>query len=83
MNEELAQALSTLKALVDSLPKCSHCEKTALRAYARGGDRYCDEHGAIWYAAPAAPEYPRAIPLRAAIQLLARYGSSPTREPAP
>lgn len=52
------------KALVDSLPKCDRCTKPATRAYGRGGERFCDEHG------EDVPEYPRAAPLRTLIKLL-------------
>jgi hypothetical protein len=56
---------ATLRALVDSLPKCADCDRPATRAWHRGADRYCDEHGT------PVPEYPRAEALRKAQAALA------------
>lgn len=70
--ERRRQLHEALAALVEALPKCSLCQRSATRAQDRGGPRYCDDHlTSAFY-----PEYPRAAPLRAAILLLAQ-------EPAP
>lgn len=53
-----------VQALIDSLPKCGECANPATRAFSRGSARYCDDHGGT------APDYPRAAPLRALIELL-------------
>jgi hypothetical protein len=71
----LAEAMSTLRALVDKLPKCA-CGAAATRAAQRGGARYCDAHGA------GVREYPRAAPLRIALALLRLFENGET-VPAP
>jgi hypothetical protein len=77
------EAIAVLRALVDSLPKCTGvvdgdptCARVATRAWQRGGTRYCDKHG------PNVPEYPRAQPMRDALALLAKLDGkeAPTRE---
>jgi hypothetical protein len=52
--------------LIRSLPKCDQCEKPATRAWKRGAERWCDEHGQL----SGVSEYPRARPLRALIRVL-------------
>ena len=65
-----AELLETLRALVESLPRCDLHGDPATRAFKRGGRRYCDAcNVGLWR---AAPPYPRAIPLRAAVALLER-----------
>lgn len=65
---------TALAHLVVALPTCAHCNKPATWAWARGQDRYCDEHG-VGPESKFGPghvlEYPRAAPLRAAMALLA------------
>ncbi len=60
-NEKLRE---TLRALIAALPKCDYCDRPATRSYGRNQIRWCDEHG------PGVTEYPRAAPLRAAIEAL-------------
>jgi hypothetical protein len=57
---------ATLRALVDSLPRCDFCDRLATRAWKRGDWRYCDAHGK-----DVVPEYPRAKALREAQAALA------------
>jgi hypothetical protein len=70
----LASLESALRALVESLPKCDACDAPATKAFQRGGDRWCDEHGkgSGPYPLPERPvtDYPRAEPLRVAARLL-------------
>ena len=62
---QVAEVRMALRALVDALPRCGSCSAPATRAWRRGEDRWCDEH-----APEGCPEYPRAVPLRAALALL-------------
>jgi len=67
-----AEACRILRHLVATLPKCSRCSAPATRAYVRGAERFCDEHGAAGPARTlAVPEYPRAAAIREALALLA------------
>ena len=69
---------AALSDLVAASPECDHhevgmpkCRQPATRAWQRGMERFCDEHGAALHV----PEYPRAVPLRRAVALL--RGASP------
>jgi hypothetical protein len=62
-------------ALIAALPKCTSpgCNRLALRAWDRGSNRYCDECAlADQQRVPdefkMAPDYPRAVPLRALLK---------------
>ena len=60
-----------LDDLVKSLPKCDrHPDRPATRAWVRGRSRYCDECGSATEPAHSVPEYPRAAPLRRALEAL-------------
>ncbi len=54
MESRAAELESALRALVEAMPRCTavidnhigaRCGKPATRAWGRGGDRYCDNHG--------------------------------------
>lgn len=64
------EAWSLLDALVESLPKCDHCNRPATKAIMRGGGRWCDEHG------PFDADYPRAAPLRAIEEARRKRGAT-------
>lgn len=53
--------------LLVSLPRCEHCAAPATKAWERGAERYCDEHG------EGVPDYPRAPYVRA-LQAYVREG---------
>lgn len=80
----LASLREAARALVESLPKCDKCSKPATRALRRGEDRRCDDHPALRFEEPDghyyrdAPEYPRAVPLRALVALLSGAEAQPT-----
>jgi hypothetical protein len=64
---EIRRWRELLRALVASLPHCDACDSPATKANGRGGPRWCDVH------APGdTPDYPRAKPLREAVQFLER-----------
>lgn len=70
--EALEQAARELLA---ALPKCTFCERVATRAWVRGAERYCDEHGRI-ATGPDVPEYPRAVPMRKLAALVGNGGGT-------
>lgn len=69
-------ALEILRELVATLPKCDECDLPATKAFRRGEGRWCDNHKMRmhWlagYEEPIeAPDYPRALALRKAMELL-------------
>jgi hypothetical protein len=77
VEERCAEWRTALSDLVATLPECDYhevgmpkCRQPATRAWNRGVERFCDEHGGPLHV----PEYPRAAPLRRAIALLKERG---------
>ena len=73
------KAVGMLRALVESLPTCDVHGDPATRAFERGGRRYCDACG-VGLVQCDAPDYPRAVPLRAAVAFLSAHDSASTRK---
>jgi hypothetical protein len=68
---EIRAAVAALRRLIASLPKCDQCQLPATRAWVRGADRYCDDHGnPEQIVNGGVPEYPRAFALRNAVTAL-------------
>ena len=66
-DDKTRRAREALRALVESLPRCSAaCTAPATHAHVRGGARWCEKH-----APPDCPPYPRYRAVTAALALLA------------